>query len=65
MKPYIQIALVFLLTAILSFFVSAGILWLIFYLFNVNWWSWRVALGCWLIGILLSSVFNTHINVGR
>lgn len=55
----------FILIMAFSFFANAGILWLICKLLNMSWWSWRTAAAIWLIESLISSVFHTHVDVGK
>jgi len=65
MKSFLQIALVVVVIAAVSFLANAGILWLICRLLNMSWWSWKTAAGIWLIEALISSMFNTNVNVRR
>lgn len=44
---------------VLSFFLNAGILWLICWAFHGSWWSWRICFGIWLLEIILSDVFKS------
>lgn len=43
----------------LSFIVTAGITYLIFWCFGWE-WNWLIALGLWLLTILLRSIFGGH-----
>lgn len=54
------LALILIIFAIvvLSFFLNAGILWLICWAFHGSWWSWRVCFGIWLLEFVLSGVFG-------
>ena len=65
MKPFVQIALIVIAVATVSFLANAGILWLICHLLNMSWWSWKTAAGIWLIEALVSSVFQTNVNIRR
>lgn len=47
---------------LLSFGIVAGITWLIFWCFGWP-WSWPIALGIWLLAILLRSLFSSNTNV--
>lgn len=50
--------LVFMGYAALSFGITAGLLWLICLCFGWTWWSWQVALGVWLVFVLIKGVFE-------
>lgn len=56
------IILIVLAVLALSFFLNAGLLWLICWAFRGSWWSWRVCLGIWLLEMVLSGVFKAQIN---
>lgn len=47
----------FVVAVVASFFFTAGILWLISMCFNFT-FSWKLALGIWLLMILLRSIFT-------
>lgn len=52
------VIIIFLAICALSFFLNAGILWLICWAFHGSWWSWRVCIGFWLLEFVLSGVFG-------
>lgn len=41
----------------LSFFVTAGIVWLICWAFSLT-FSWKIAFGIWLVLVILRSIFK-------
>lgn len=43
----------------LSFIIAAGISYLIFWCFGWE-WNWLIALGLWLLAIVLKSIFGGH-----
>ena len=61
-KQISTVALIIILALVASFFVNAGILWLICWAFHGTWWSWRVCFGIWLLESLLTSIFSSHSN---
>lgn len=56
------VILIIILVMLASFFINAGILWLICWAFHWTWWSWRICFGVWLLEALLSSVFKSNYN---
>ena len=44
----------------ISFFGTAGVLWLICWAFNWSWWSWRACFGVWLALDLVAGIFHIH-----
>lgn len=65
MKPWTVIALIFLTVALISFFITAGILYLICWAFSMTWWSWKACFGIWLIMFLLGSIFRSSVSVKK
>ena len=57
--------LLFLLFLAVSFFSTAGILWLINWAFGLNFWSWKVCFGIWLAISLLEGIFTTSVKVEK
>ena len=41
-----------------SFGITAGLLYLICLCFGWAWWSWQVALGVWLVLVLIKAAFG-------
>lgn len=41
-----------------SFCITAGLLYLICLCFGWSWWSWQVALGVWLVLVLIKGAFG-------
>lgn len=55
----------FLIVLAVSFFSTAGILWLINWAFGLTFWSWKTSLGIWLAISLLSGMLTAHVKVER
>ena len=47
-----------------SFFISAGLIWLIAWAFDLI-FTWKAAFGMWLILLLVSGVFKSHVTVEK
>lgn len=65
MKQGVSFAIIFVISLLLiSFFATAGILWLICWALRWTWWSWKICFGIWLLMILLNSAFKnvTHLK---
>jgi len=45
-----------------SFFATAGLLWVICWAFNLAWWSWKISLGVWVALLILSSTFKVVVK---
>lgn len=54
-------ALLVLVVYAVSFFVTAGILWLICWAFALT-FTWKIAIGIWLVLILARSVFQVTVK---
>lgn len=54
----IAIAATFIIL-LLSYFATAGIIWLMCWAFSWTWWSWKTCFGIWLLMFLLSSTFKS------
>ena len=57
--------LVFLLVCAVSFFATAGILWVINWAFGLSFWNWRTCIGIWLALILLTGSIKAQMKVER
>ena len=57
--------LFFLIVLAVSFFSTAGILWLINWAFGLTFWSWKTSFGIWLAISLLSGMLTAHVKVER
>lgn len=57
--------LFFLIVLAVSFFSTAGILWLINWAFGLNFWSWKACLGIWCAISILEGIFTTHVKVEK
>lgn len=57
--------LVFLLVCAVSFFATAGILWVINWAFNLSFWSWKTCLGIWLALVLLTGGVKAQMKVNE
>ena len=57
--------LFFLLFLAISFFSTAGVLWLINWAFGLNFWNWKVCFGIWLALSLLEGIFTARIKVEK
>lgn len=55
------LALLVLVVYAVSFFVTAGILWLICWAFALT-FTWKIAIGIWLVLILARSVFQVTVK---
>ena len=42
----------------LGYGITAGLLWLICLCFGWEWWSWQMALGIWLVLVVLKAAFG-------
>lgn len=61
----ILIILIFLLFLAISFFSTAGILYLINWAFGLDFWNWKVCVGIWLAISLLEGIFSTSVKVEK
>lgn len=60
MKQGASVAIIFvILLLLLSYFATAGIIWLMCWAFSWTWWSWKACFGIWLLMFLLSSTFKS------
>lgn len=59
------IILIFLVFLAISFFSTAGVLWLIDWAFNLTFWSWKTAVGIWLGLSLLEGIFTARVKVEK
>lgn len=50
---------VILITFGLSFLISAGLIWVVCWAFGLA-WSWKLALGLWVVMLLISSAVKSH-----
>lgn len=57
--------LVFLLVCAVSFFATAGVLWVINWAFGLSFWNWRTCIGIWLALILLTGSIKAQMKVER
>lgn len=48
-----------LITFGLSFLISAGLIWIVCWAFGLA-WSWKLALGLWVVMLLISSAVKSH-----
>jgi len=48
-----------LITFGLSFLISAGLIWVVCWAFGFA-WSWKLALGLWVVMLLVSSAVKAH-----
>ena len=55
-------AVIVIILEALSFFVTAGTLWLICHLLGMTWWSWKIAAAIWLCMQLVSAAVKPHIQ---
>ena len=55
--------LIFLLILAVSFFTTAGVLWLINWAFGLDFWNWKFCFGIWLALSLLESIFKTSVKI--
>lgn len=55
-------AVIFVICEVLSFFLTAGTLWLICHLLNMTWWSWKIAAAIWLCMQLISAAVKPHVQ---
>jgi hypothetical protein len=58
----LTVVLLFLAYAAVSFFATAGILWLINRAIGTTWWSWKVSIGIWLALVLLTSKLKVEMQ---
>lgn len=59
------IILIFLVFLAISFFSTAGVLWLINWAFGLTFWSWKTSLGIWLGLSLLEGIFTARVKVEK
>ena len=57
--------LIFLLILTVSFFMTAGVLWLINWAFGLDFWNWKICFGIWLALSLLESIFKTSVKIEK
>jgi len=57
--------LVFLLVCAVSFFATAGVLWVINWAFGLSFWNWRTCIGIWLALMLLTGSIKAQMKVER
>ena len=57
--------LVFLLVCAVSFFGTAGVLWVINWAFGLSFWNWRTCIGIWLALMLLTGSIKAQMKVER
>jgi len=55
--------LFFLLVCAVSFFTTAGVLWVINWAFGLSFWSWRTCIAIWLALMLLTGCIKAHMKV--
>ena len=55
--------LIFLLLLAVSFFATAGVLWLINWAFGLSFWNWKICFGIWLALSLLEGMFTTRVKI--
>lgn len=48
----------------ISFFITAGIFWLICWAFAFT-FSWKIAFGVWLVVLILRSIFKSSITIKK
>ncbi len=48
-----------LITFGLSFLISAGLIWVVCWVFGFA-WSWKLAVGLWVVMLLVSSAVKSH-----
>jgi hypothetical protein len=56
--------MVFLLVCAVSFFATAGVLWVINWAFGLSFWSWRTCAAVWLALMLLTGGIKAQMTVG-
>ena len=57
--------LVFLIVCAVSFFATAGVLWVINWAFGLSFWNWRTCIGVWLALMLLTGCIKAQMKVER
>ena len=55
--------LVFLLVCAVSFFATAGVLWVINWAFGLSFWNWRTCIAIWLALMLLTGSIKAQMKV--
>lgn len=55
--------LVFLIVCAVSFFATAGVLWVINWAFGLSFWNWRTCIGVWLALMLLTGGIKAQMKV--
>lgn len=60
--PILYWSLIIVVIYCISFFITAGLLWVVCWLFNWNWWSWKISLGVWIILCILKGIFSPKNN---
>ena len=61
------VLLVLLIIAIvlaLDFFICAGLVWVICWAFGLV-FTWKIAIGVWVITLLLSGIFKATVNINK
>lgn len=61
----VLVILFILIFIAISFFTTAGILWVINWAFGLNFWSWKACLGIWCAISILEGIFTTHVKVEK
>lgn len=54
-------AAIIILTMAASLIVTAGLVWLVCWAFNLL-WSWKIAIGVWALIFLLSAIFKSTVH---
>lgn len=64
--PSVLVAfLVFLIVCAVSFFATAGVLWVINWAFKLSFWNWRTCIAIWLALMLLTGGIKAQMKVER
>lgn len=53
-----------LLILIISFSITSGMIWVVCWAFGLA-FSWRLAVGIWVVLIILRSIFKSNVNVKK
>lgn len=55
-KGILGIILVLTIFAIVTYLMVAGLFWLVCWCFSLSFWSWKAALGMWLLCIMFGGI---------